>query len=264
MILQRRGEDADVVEGLAVDAGILGVDMNEAIGELEKRVDRIHLLPDQMGGIVVEAEGGAGNVGKHPPPDLRARGEILSPRPFVARERHRAVLDADPHAAIFGELDQRPPGLEKPGPVVVDRLRPIAADERVHPPNAELARGPDHLGNMLGRGERLSLVRCEWIGVVAQAADPDSSLGRHGADPFGIGRREAVNRDVRHAGIAALGRRRRPAHQLNALVAGLGRGAEDLLEGELGKNGADKAELHGSYLGRNTSGGAFAPHVWAL
>ena len=48
VVLERRGEDPHVIEPLPVDAGILGMDMDETVGELDERPNRIHLLPDQM------------------------------------------------------------------------------------------------------------------------------------------------------------------------------------------------------------------------
>ena len=45
-------------------------------------------------------------------------------------------------------LDQRPPDLEEPRPVGVDRLRRVAADERVDDPDAQLGRGVDDLAQV--------------------------------------------------------------------------------------------------------------------
>ena len=45
---------------------------------------------------------------------------------------------------LLGVRHERPPRLEEPRPVGVDRLRPVAADERVHRRDAEEVRRADH------------------------------------------------------------------------------------------------------------------------
>ena len=79
----------------------------------------------------------------------RAARQIFSSRPFVGREKHRAILDPDPHATLFRQPHQRRPGFKKPGPIVVDRTSPIPPDERRHLIDAQPRRGPDHLLEML-------------------------------------------------------------------------------------------------------------------
>ena len=48
VVLQRRGEDANRVQSFAVDRYVLGVDVDQAVGELAQRRDRVHLLPDEV------------------------------------------------------------------------------------------------------------------------------------------------------------------------------------------------------------------------
>ena len=90
------GQDAVLIERGAVDPCVLGVNMEDSVPELGKRGQVIHLLPDHVRRVEVQAEMGAGDVVEHPPPDRRGRGQVLAAGPFVLGEEHRAVLDADP------------------------------------------------------------------------------------------------------------------------------------------------------------------------
>ena len=168
MVFQRRRQDPDVVQAVTFDLGVLGMHMKDAVAELVQRLDAIDLLPDQVRGIVVQAETGAGNVVKHPPPDSGAVGQILPARPFVPREQHRAVLDGDANGVRFGQLDQRPPDFQKPGPIVVDGSRPVAADERVHDADAQQPRGGDHLLEVLQAHPGFGLVGGQQVRIIAQ------------------------------------------------------------------------------------------------
>src|SRR5690242_16904629 len=97
--------------------------------ELAQRPDVIHLLPNEVRRIVIEAEAGAGNFFEHAPPEGRAGREIFAARPLVSCEQHRAILDSDADAVIFGEADESRPDGAETRPIVLDRARPIASDE---------------------------------------------------------------------------------------------------------------------------------------
>jgi len=53
VILKRVSEDPDLIQSLAMQFGVFEMDMKQAVGELALGQEVIHLLPDEVGGIVV-------------------------------------------------------------------------------------------------------------------------------------------------------------------------------------------------------------------
>ena len=121
MVFVGMGQQPDLVQPIAVQSSIFRMNVHQPVAEFPQWLEVVHLLPDAVRRIEVQAEVQAGNVGEHPPPDRRADGEVLAAGPFIPGEKHRAILNANPHPGPLGSLDQRPPGGQKPGPVVVDR-----------------------------------------------------------------------------------------------------------------------------------------------
>ncbi len=79
------GQDPVLVEGGSVDPGVLGMDVEDPVLELSQGCDVVDLLPDQVRGVEVQAEIGAGNVVEHPPPDRGRRCQVLAAGPLVGR-----------------------------------------------------------------------------------------------------------------------------------------------------------------------------------
>src|SRR6266545_1326323 len=101
MELEWRGEDADIIQPLALDARVLGMSVNEARCKLANHSHRVHALPYQVRRIVVEAEIRARDLFEHAAPDLRADGEVLAAGPFIIAEQHWTVFNADLHSLVF-------------------------------------------------------------------------------------------------------------------------------------------------------------------
>ena len=244
----RHVEAADVVHRPSIDPHVLGVQVEELVAKLVERPERIHALKHEMRGVVVEAERRRVDVGERPPPDGRRGHQVLAPRPFIAGEQHRAVLDPDPHAPLRGVPHERPPGLEEPRPVVVDGSCPVAAHERVDGADAEQRRGLDH-PPQLGDGHAgHGRVWIERIGVVAEPADRHAVPVAGGPHRRGLGGREVGHVDVGDAGVLPLRGPDRPAHQLDAGEALGRREREHVVEGQFGKDRGDESELHGDHL----------------
>ena len=68
------------IESFTIDPCVLGMDVEQSITEVADRRDVVHLLPDQVGRIVVESKVIAGNVGKESFPDCRTVGDVSCPR----------------------------------------------------------------------------------------------------------------------------------------------------------------------------------------
>src|SRR5262249_18836978 len=131
-------------------------------------------------------------------------------------------------------------------PVVLDRLVPITADERVDDLDAETRRRLDHLLEMLDDAFAMRRIGMQRIGIVAEPGDLHAGLAdepAHARDDVVI---DVGDVDVRDARVAPISAARRPAHHLNAAETLAGGEGEDLVEGEIGQDGADEAELHGN------------------
>ena len=101
------------------------------LAELAQRLDVVHLLPDQVRRVVVQPEVRAGDLVEHPPPDRRAWARFLPPGHSSRVNSIGQFSMPIRTPCVLGELDQRRPDFQEPRPVVVDRSRPVAADERV-------------------------------------------------------------------------------------------------------------------------------------
>ena len=108
--------------------------------------------------------------------------EVLPAGPLVLRERHGAVLDADLDAMVLGEFDERPPGFQKPWPVVVHGFGPVAAHEGVDHAQAQQFGRLDHEPQVLDVNARFGGVGRQRIGIIAQAADGHARLFHGVAD----------------------------------------------------------------------------------
>jgi len=239
--LERGGHDADFVETVLVEAHVFGVDVEELVGEVPDRLEVVHVLPDHVGGVVVEAEVVAGDVSEHTAPDGGRVGQIFASGPFVVSEGHGAVLDADLDVVVFGEADQGRPDFEEAGPVVVDGLGPVTADEGVHDADAQQGGGLDDAFNVVDGDLGFVLVRGQGVGVVAESADGDAGGGGELVDAGGVCCSEADDVDVGYSGVAALGFAGRPAHELDGAEAIGGGELDDFFEGEVGEDCAGVA-----------------------
>src|SRR5579859_887611 len=79
MKVVRVSHDARLVQPVAVDARVLCVDVEDAPGELAQRLEVIHVLPDEVRGIEIQAEVGTGNVFIHAAPDFGEMARFLPP-----------------------------------------------------------------------------------------------------------------------------------------------------------------------------------------
>src|SRR6476646_4706733 len=87
-------EDAALVEPLAVDEQVLGLDVEDVRTELADEPRDVDHLEDQVRRIEVDPDRAAPFL-EDPPPDTRGRRQVVAARPLVATEQHRAVLDRD-------------------------------------------------------------------------------------------------------------------------------------------------------------------------
>ncbi len=123
--------------------------VKELICKFAHRFQITHLLKDHVGWIVVQTEVVTGNVVEHSSPDDRAMSQILSARPFVAGERHRAVLDPNFDPAFFCVLNDWLPCFQESRPVFVNGFGPISTDERIHALQAQHRRCGDDRFDLL-------------------------------------------------------------------------------------------------------------------
>ena len=198
-----------------------------------------------MRGIVVEAKVFAVDCGEHLPPDARRNGEVSSAGPFALGKEHRAVLDCNANAVVFGELDDVRPDFGKELHVLRNVEVLVSADKGIHRVYAKLGRRNDELFDVVDGGFRLFRFRVERVGIVPQRGNLDTSLGELGLNRVYARRIERIHIDMGHARIAPLRFADRPTHHLHATVAVLRSKVNDGVERLIRQNGAGKSKLHG-------------------
>jgi len=98
------GEDAVVVEAVAVDHQVLGVRVEDVGTELAEEAGLVDHLPDEVRGVEVHADIAAPGL-EDAPPDPRRGGDVVAARPFIPAEDHRAVLERDLYPVLAGVTD---------------------------------------------------------------------------------------------------------------------------------------------------------------
>ena len=78
------GEDAALVEAVAVDHQVLGVDVQHVRAELADEAGLVDHLPDEVRRVEVHADVAAPGL-EDAAPDLRRIGDVVPARPFVVR-----------------------------------------------------------------------------------------------------------------------------------------------------------------------------------
>ena len=140
--------------------------------------------------------------------------------------------------------DLRPNALEE-RPVRIDRPSGVAANKGIDQANVKPRRGADDFPQMIDDETALLGIGVERVRIVAQRGDGDSILLDQVANLLNPIVIETRHIDVAYAGIAPVGVPRWPAHQLDAAKFLRGGELEHFSEGQVVKNGADKAQLHG-------------------
>ena len=85
--------------------------MEDLIFELIKWADIVDHLPDKMGWIVVDAQMVTVQDPEYLSPDGRCCHQVLSSRPLVLAEKHRAVFDGNLHVTFLSQFYDRRPDL---------------------------------------------------------------------------------------------------------------------------------------------------------
>src|SRR5436190_9367969 len=178
--------------------------MHDALAEFTNATHIIYLLPDQVRRVVVESQVRTGNGLENRLPESRGGCQVLSARPFVLTEQHRAVFQANLHALALGFVNDIGPDTLKDRPVRFDRFRGIPTDESVDYADVQPGRRPDYFLEMIGHDAPMFRIRIERIGIITQPREGDTGLGDQVADAAGFIVAEIRHVDVGHAGIAAI------------------------------------------------------------
>jgi FHS family glucose/mannose:H+ symporter-like MFS transporter len=239
-------QHAVLVEAVAVDLHVLGVDVEDPGGEVAHSARVVDELPDQVRGVEVQAEVFVRDDLEQLSPQRRRVGEVAAAGPLVVGEDHRAVLDGDLHAPLARKAHQRRPHALEVLEVAGDVALLISADEGADDLNLEALRRLDDATQVRVGGLACVLVGVEVVRVVRERGDLEvvaAEQPAHGA------RVEVLDVDVADAGVpAALSSARRPACDLERLESVVVRPARDLLEGQVGKSRGQEAELHRATL----------------
>ena len=150
------------------------MDMEDPVFEFIDGFDIVHLLPDVVAGVKIDAEVGRGNDFKQLSEDCRRTHQVLPARPLVSAEQHRAVLNGDFDVVLFSQSDDRRPDLFKEFNVFFHRLCLIAADKRRYHTDTQLGGGFDQ-GFQMGDGSfPLGKVRIHGVGIESERGDVHS------------------------------------------------------------------------------------------
>ena len=163
-------EHAALVEALAVDRQVLGLDVEDVRPELPDEPRDVDHLEDQVRRVEVEPDRAAPLL-EDPAPDARRRREVVPARPLVVAEEHRAVLDRDLPAVVLRERHDVRPDLERLLPVRVLGLCGVGAHERVHEGDVHLLGGRDHVLQVADDRLPMRRIRMQRVRVVAQPGD---------------------------------------------------------------------------------------------
>src|SRR5690606_11179053 len=93
------GREAPAAAVAGADLGVLAVDVVDAVAEVEQEADRVEVLPDEVGGVEVEAERG-------PVPDRLQRPHG---RPVVVGDLAGVDLVREPDADLVEDVEDRVP-----------------------------------------------------------------------------------------------------------------------------------------------------------
>ena len=149
------------------DLCVLDVHVEDAVLELVDRAYIVHLLPDHVGRIKVQAEARRRDDCEHPSPHRGTDGHVFSTGPLVTGKQHRAVLNADPYFPLLRVRHDGRPDLLEQGKVFFKALALVPADERVGHVQAEQRRRVQDLQEMVPEHGRLGAV-FQQIRIVPQ------------------------------------------------------------------------------------------------
>ena len=239
-VLQRGRHHADFRELFGVHLDVLIVDMEDLVLEIVDRLDVVHLLPDEVGRVEVEAEVRAVEDGEDLAPVGGGGHDVLAARPFVVREEHRAVLDGDFHADLLGIADDRGPDFFDQFNVFIHILGRIAADESADHVDAEHLGSVHQLVNMSNGGVGLFLVGIERVRIVSQRGDFHALGLAVSVDLGGLLFGEVGDINVADAGVTAVRAAGRPAGDFKAFQAVLGGEINDFLKSHTVANGGQQ------------------------
>src|SRR5450759_2540544 len=111
-------EDAALVEPVAVDHQVLGLEVEDVGAELLEEPAHVDHLEHEVRRVEVEPDRIAPQL-QDSAPHARGRGDVVPARPLVVREQHRAVLERDLPAVVVRERDDLWPDEERLLPVLV-------------------------------------------------------------------------------------------------------------------------------------------------
>jgi len=96
-----------------VHLNIFEVHVENAVFKLVNRLNIIHHLPDEMAGVIIDAEIWTGDNFEHLAPDARRGGQVFPAGPLLIGEEHGAVLDGHFDTQLLRiSNDGRPDGFE--------------------------------------------------------------------------------------------------------------------------------------------------------
>ena len=141
-------------------------------------------------------------------------------------------------------LNQRSPGLEETGPVLIHRFRPVPADEPGDDIESEQRRCLDDLFQMAHGSPSNFRVRIQRIRVVTERTNLNTMIFTLPQNFLRMGFRESDDVNLSHACIFPLRLAHRPTHDLHGGKALVCCEVQNIWKGKIREDGGNKTEFH--------------------
>ena len=191
--------------------------MEDLVLELVERFDIVHLLPYKVGRIVVEAEVRARKHLEHFAPVCRCAHDVLSARPLIVGEPHRAVLDADADAFFLRMGKDRSPYFLGDLQVLFNGLARNTADECGDHVDAKKSGSIDQFVQMIDIHGTFFKIRIEGVRIISKGGNNNAFGCAEVIDLFSLFRSKVCRIDMADACITSLCAGCRPAGNFKAL-----------------------------------------------
>src|SRR4030042_6564454 len=200
-----------------VNMEVFSMDVENFICKLPHDTLVINHLQDQMRWIKVQPKVIIGNDLPHLAPDFRRACQVVTARPLIVREDHRAVLDGNLNAIRFSELDDRRPNLGIIYQILRNGLVLIFADESTNNGHLQHICSLNHLLQVRNYYLTLLDIWMERIRIIRERRDCHAVVINHLTNVLGLSFVQFVNIDMRNTRITAGGFLERPASNLDSL-----------------------------------------------
>ena len=197
--------------------------MEDLVFKLIDRFDVIDHLPYKMRRVIIDSEIVAVQNLEHFSPDLRCCHQVLSARPLIRSEQHRAVLDRNFHIIFFCQFDDRRPYFFHQFQILFHCLCLVSSDKCCHHADAQFCACKDYIFQMCNCCRSFFQISVHCVRIKCQRRNVYIFLFAVIQNVFRICVifQHTIHIDVAHTGISSFRFSLRPAcnfHTLKSVV----------------------------------------------